>query len=185
MKHFTGLLFLLFIVCFSYGQQNSEKQAIQKVLDTFMDCIITKDSTRFYTLFHGEPVWVGSIMSQTHQNDKKKNAKAKDYFTSDYKSFIRSIYEDSCEEKFYNIRITEDGYIATVFFDYSFWMNGKKLNWGAESWGLIKINGVWKIVSVIFSVEEEPIRPEPSHRSSSTKTTTNKYKPKSSGNSGK
>ncbi|NML23565.1 nuclear transport factor 2 family protein [Pseudoflavitalea sp. G-6-1-2] len=166
MKKISVLLSLLFCLQFSFAQGSNDEEAIRKVLDTFMDCIIKRDSTRFYPLFHKDPVsWAGSIMPATHQNDLKRNEKARDYFASDYKSFIRSIYEANCEEKFYNIRINHDGYAATVFFDYSFWLSGKKLNWGAESWGMIKTNGEWKIVSVIFSVEEEAVRPEPQRTS--------------------
>lgn len=169
MKKISALLVLLFSLQVSFAQASGDEAAIRKVLDTFMDCIIKKDSTGFYALFHKDPVtWVGSIMPATHQNDLKRNPKARDYFSSDYRSFIRSMFEDNSEEKFYNIRIQEDGFIATVYFDYSFWLEGKKLNWGAESWGLIKTNGEWKIVSVIFSVEEESVRPEPQRTSQRT-----------------
>jgi len=65
------------------------------------------------------------------------------------------------KKKFYNININEDGYVASVTFDYSFWSHRQKQNWGKESWGLVKANGKWKIASVIFSMEFENIVPEP------------------------
>ena len=51
--------------------------------------------------------------------------------------------------------------MGSVTFDYSFWENNEKINWGKESWGLIKINGHWKIIGVIFSLEFENIIQEP------------------------
>jgi hypothetical protein len=59
----------------------------------------------------------------------------------------------------------ENGYIATVMFDYSFWENGKKTNWGKENWAMIKTNGQWKITAVNFSIEEESINPEQKQKS--------------------
>jgi hypothetical protein len=163
MKKFLSLIILVSAAHVAYSQQSTEKAQVQKVLNTFMNCVVKKDSAAFYPLFHKDPVvWVGVIQEKTHQQDLKKNPKAGDLFYSDYRSFIRSVYDASkYEEKFYNVKINEDGFIASVTFDYSFWIDGKKQNWGSESWGLIKTKGEWKITSVIFSVEEESISPEP------------------------
>lgn len=160
MKKLAAVLFF-FAATSAYAQQPGEEKAIQKVLDTFMDCISKKDSITFYTLFIDQPVWLGVAMEASYQSDLKTNPKAKRTFGSNHKSFIRSIYRKDCEEKFYNVRILEDGYVATVYFDYSFWANKEKKNWGAETWGLMKIDGAWKITSVIFSYEEEKVRQEP------------------------
>ncbi|MCZ4223345.1 hypothetical protein [Pedobacter rhodius] len=163
MKKILSFLLLLNAAQIAYSQQLSEKVQIQNVLNTFMNCVIKKDSVAFYPLFHKDPiVWVGVVKEKSHLQDLKKNPKAGDLFLSDYRSFIRSMYDASkYEEKFYNVKINEDGFIASVTFDYSFWIDGKKQNWGSESWGLIKTKGLWKITSVIFSVEEENISPEP------------------------
>lgn len=141
---------------------NAEKE-ITQVMHDFMRAIINKDSTAFYSLFHAEPIaWVGTYKDRTQATRLQKNSKAKSYFTDDYKNFIRGIISDkgSCEEKFYNTRIVCDESIASLSFDYSFWFDGKKSNWGKESWGLVKVNGAWKITSVLFSMEFENISPE-------------------------
>lgn len=146
----------------TFSQTRTDKQQIQKVLNTFMDCLVMKDSAKFYSLFHTDPVvWVGVTHQKTHAAELKKDSTVQDNFRANYKSFYRYFYDKSVEEKFYNIQILENGYIASVMFDYSFWGNGKKENWGKESWGLIKTNGQWKITSVIFSSEDEAINPEP------------------------
>jgi hypothetical protein len=86
---------------------------------------------------------------------------SKDNFRANYKAFYRHFYDKSVDEKFYNIQILDDGYIASVIFNYSFWEKGKKTNWGKESWAMIKTNGQWKITAVIFSSESEHVNPEP------------------------
>ncbi|WP_300685034.1 hypothetical protein [Chryseobacterium sp.] len=57
------------------------------------------------------------------------------------------------EEIFRNISIENNDVIASVIFDYSFLSNRKASNWGKEFWHLAKINGQWKIISVIYSLE--------------------------------
>ena len=162
-RHIVVLIVIL-LTQPSFGQIKKEnnKQEIQKVLNTFMECFVKKDSTKFYSLFHTDPVvWVGITQQKTYTDELKKDSTAKDNFKANYKAFYRHFYTKEIEEKFYNIQILEDGYIATVIFNYSFWEKGKKTNWGKESWAMIKTNGQWKITSVIFSTEDEAINPEP------------------------
>lgn len=130
-----------------------------------MECLLKKDSVKFYTLFHKDPVvWVGVTQEKSLLEELKKDSTTKDIFSDSYKQFYISFFKNEIEEKFYNVQIVEDGYIASVIFDYSFWYKKKKLNWGKESWGLIKTNGEWKITSVIFSIEYEAINPEPKNK---------------------
>lgn len=166
----TRLISTIFILLFfqsAYCQQKKtdDKREIQKVLNSFMECLVQKDSTKFYSLFHKDPiVWVGVTHQKTYAEELKKDSTAKDNFRANYKAFYRHFYDKSIEEKFYNIQILENGYIATVMFDYSFWEKEKKSNWGKESWSMIKTNGKWKITSVIFSTEDETINAEPKNK---------------------
>lgn len=160
------LAFLLILIpqsVFSQERNTNDKQEIRKMLSTFMQCLVEKDSIKFYNLFHKDPVvWVGVTQEKSHKAELKKDSTEKDYFWATYKQFYHRISNVGAnEEKFYNVNIIEDGYIASVIFDYSFWKNKKKQNWGKESWGLIKTNHQWKITSVIFSLEYEEINPEP------------------------
>lgn len=149
-----------------YSQNKSEpdrdKVELHKVLDTFMNSLKTKDSISLYNLFYdGNVTWVGVYKDKTQQKRLEKDPKALNYKTADYKTWFRSTTKGTVkEEKFYNVNIDTDGYIASVTFDFSFWAGGKKGLWGKESWGLVKINEEWKITSVIFSMEQESIFPE-------------------------
>lgn len=165
MKQFivTIIFISLSYSVFAQQKETKDKQEIKMILNTFMDCLVKKDSLKFYNLFHKDPiVWVGVTKEKSYKLDLKKDSTEKDYFSATYKQFYRSISNTGAnEEKFYNVVINEDGYIASVTFDYSFWNNKKKQNWGKESWGLIKTKGQWKITSVIFSFEYEEVNPEP------------------------
>jgi hypothetical protein len=56
------------------------------------------------------------------------------------------------EERFTNVKITQDRDVAWMLFDYEFVLDGKVQNDGVEAWQLVKRDGKWKIYSVTWSV---------------------------------
>lgn len=149
----------IFIMCFplvSAQQFSTEKTEIRNVIRQFRESIIRKDSVAFYRLFHENPVvWIGVVRNRSQQKRLEKNpANRKNYFKDTYEHFFRYIMEKGRkEEKFENIRIINDDVIAIVAFDYSFLEEHAVTNLGSESWHLIKAEGKWKIVSLIYSYE--------------------------------
>jgi hypothetical protein len=76
-----------------------------------------------------------------------------------YPRFARFVGEsrDQLEEKFYNVKITQDGNVAWVMFDYEFLVSGKTENFGIETWQMIKLPGdQWKIASVVWTMNRPP-----------------------------
>jgi hypothetical protein len=165
----TIVAITMFLLSYSVlSAQNSssadkDRDALNKVLHTFMNSLKTKDSTSLYNLFYeGHVTWIGVYKEKTQAKRSQNSPNILDYKTSDYKTWFRTTTQGATkEEKFYNVNIDTDGSIASVTFDFSFWAGGRKGLWGKESWGLIKINNEWKITSVIFSMEQENISPEP------------------------
>lgn len=167
-KTATIFVCLIVFVVNAFGQteknESKDKPELRAILDTFMNCVKKRDVDKFYSLFHSDPVvWIGVYKEKSQQKRIQKNAalKNKNFDSDDYKTFYQNISDENVEEKFYNIVTVEDGSIASITFDYSFWAEGKRTNWGKESWGLIKTNGQWKITSVIYSVEFESVEKEP------------------------
>jgi hypothetical protein len=165
MKKILLLLLVKFLfvpVLYCQKIPGSEKEKIQSILSEFMHYIETKDSVRMYQLFHKGPVtWIGVYKDTSQKEWLKKDSSAVNYKIADYKTWFRNVCKpEPRKELFRNIEIVEDGSIASVTFDYSFWVNNKKGNWGKEFWHLINENGTWKIVSVIFSIELEVYKPE-------------------------
>jgi hypothetical protein len=147
---------LLITVQQSYAQQATDnKQEISIIINKYIKSVIEKDSTTFYDLFNDGPVtWCAAIKdrSQAKETERKKTKSA--YFSGSYKGFLRSLFRyTSTEDKFDNIRIVEDGTVASVTMDYSFWANNKMTNWGSKYLALIKRDGKWKITGVIYSLE--------------------------------
>lgn len=157
MKAIITTLSIFLFLNFVSAQQNSKDQKeIHQILNSFMQSIIRKDSITFSNLFfEGNVNWIGVIKEKSQvKRIEAKPTIIKNYFTDTYTAFIRSILKGKkSEEKFENIIIQNDDAIASVTFDYSFWSEDLMTNWGKEYWQLVRINGQWKISSVIFSIE--------------------------------
>lgn len=156
-------LLLLLIVSFNLSfAQTKDENEILKVMNDFMESIKTRNEAQYLSLFQEPVLWTGIYKDRTQAKRLEKNPKAEYYFADDYKAFIKGFKDDKSEEKFDNIKIVEDGAVASANFDYSFWYEGKMENWGKEIWTLMKINGIWKITSVTFSMDLAKYFPQPS-----------------------
>ena len=140
-----------------------DNKAIYQVLHTFMESIIKGDTASFSSLFAPGPVaWVAINSKENIESIRKVNPEVKLVSYGDHKKFMRFIAAKGLkEEKFYNVRITKDDYLASASFDYSFWEDGKKINWGKENWDLIFDGVNWKIAGVYYSLTMEKFRKEP------------------------
>jgi hypothetical protein len=150
---------LLIIIQHAHAQQPvNNKKEINTLINKYIKSVIEKDSVTFYDLFNDGPVtWCAAVKDRSQAKEiEKRGTKAagSNYFSGSYKGFLRSLFRyRSTEDKFDNIRIIEDGAVASITMDYSFWANNKMTNWGSKYLALIKRDGKWKITGVIFSLE--------------------------------
>ncbi|WP_346838594.1 hypothetical protein [Microbulbifer sp. SAOS-129_SWC] len=131
------------------------KEEVAAVVESFRQAIIDKDEKTFVNLFFDQSVnWMsvngarrsGSLPSQSGIN------------IGSYRGLIGWLVSTDvkAEEKFRDVHIMTDGEIASVHFKYSFYEGDYKHNWGDESWQLMKTADGWKIVSVIYSIVDNP-----------------------------
>ncbi|PXY44229.1 Cif family virulence factor [Flavobacterium hydrophilum] len=159
MEKFKIMLILLLTILPFYGQQKTDnKNIILAIIDDYSKSVITKDSIAFYNLFNdGNVTWCAGYKDRTQTKEieaKGKTNAGSNYFSGSYKGFMRGLFRyKSSEDKFDNIKIIEDGTVASVTMDYSFWADDKMTNWGSKYLNLIKRDGKWKITSVIYSLE--------------------------------
>lgn len=169
MKNIKLLIFVFLITFqFSNGQEKtSNKKEIYNIIKLYSESVIQKDSITFYNLFNdGTVTWCAALKDKSQQKEVEKKGADKartNYFSSSYKDFLRGLFNyETTEDKFDNIAIIEDGTVASVTMDYSFWANNKMTNWGGKYLTLIKRDGKWKITSVIYSLELLPYFEQPS-----------------------
>ncbi|MWB96907.1 hypothetical protein GON26_21305 [Flavobacterium sp. GA093] len=153
-----ALVFLIATQHTSAQDKNADKKEISNIIAQYSESVIKRDSIAFYDLFNeGTVTWCAALMEKSQNKEVEKygaaNARSA-YFSGSYKAFFRSLYKhEATEDKFDNIAIIEDGTVAAVTMDYSFWADNKMTNWGGKYLTLIKRDGKWKITSVIYSLE--------------------------------
>ena len=167
MKKVFAILAVLVFSKMSYAQharRTSDAAAIRKILNSFTQAIIKKDSTTLASLFANTPIAFLNVKSaKTIAYLKKKDPSTPFVEIDNYKDFIAYVGQtkDQVEEKIYNVRITTDGSVASLSSDYSFWSNNQKSNWGQENWELIFNGTDWKIAAIVWSVNLENVEKEP------------------------
>jgi hypothetical protein len=161
----TALLFSL--NCFAQQNVGTAKKDIQKVVATYFHCIVSKDSVTFCSLFALDSLsFFGVNAPDTYQAFIKKYPKAQLLIKDNYKGFIHFVVslKKKAEEKISNLNIWNDNRIATISFNYSFWIEDKETNWGIETWQLIFNGKEWKIMSALFSINDPQVTPDTGQR---------------------
>ena len=79
MKNLFLFLALVFITQNSFSQKKENENSVQikNVISTFMQCLVKKDSVKFYNLFYDKPekvVWCGVFKEKTQQERLKKDS---------------------------------------------------------------------------------------------------------------
>ncbi|NHZ93009.1 nuclear transport factor 2 family protein [Massilia sp. CCM 8733] len=144
--------------------------ALEKVVDTFRVAIIKKDKPAFMGLLYSPTIpWIGvATDSSVKMANERRKAKSlpgirKVSGTGSATEFIDHIVESeqAIEETVDNVRIDSNGDVAQIWFDYSYVRDGYKQNWGQEAWHMVRTDEGWKINSVIWSMEFNPVLPPP------------------------
>ena len=138
------------------GDHTADIKKIEQVVEAFRTAIIEKDQAKFLKLFVAREVpWIGVLGSEVVARMQKDDVPPLPVqLTASHVKFIEGIVKSKGkeEEKFSNVEIDTDGAIASVVFNYSFHIGEIKTNWGREAWQLVKVEGDWKINSVIYSI---------------------------------
>lgn len=125
----------------------NKKPSSRILIKVFRECIVKKDTATFKNLFTENSFnWIAVL---------KKPKRAKN-FTKTFQDFHTFLLDkEEQEEIFKNIHIENDDAIASVTFDYSFLSDHQVANSGKEFWQLIKTDGQWKIVSLIYTLKSD------------------------------
>lgn len=144
-----------------YESSPGDNEAILQVTKDFQAALVSKDAKKLSALLLNPNVLFSSPASPA--SVRKRREEGNPAFdgvdpagASAFLEFVGTSAE-SVEEKFYNIRITQDRHLAWVMFDFEFLQAGKVQNHGLEVWQLLKTgDGTWKILSVVWSSHGSP-----------------------------
>ncbi|HEX6802843.1 MAG TPA: hypothetical protein VF133_04120 [Terriglobales bacterium] len=164
-----GALFVALLVCALCGlvSQASAQDAeptfnsngdditrIRGVLEEFRQDIIRKDGYAITKLVLNPNVLFHHANTQEEVDSaRKSNAQFDGIGPSQLDGFAKFLAtsKDKVEERFRNIEIRQDGPLGLVTFNYDFVENGKVTNSGIEHWQVFKIDGQWKILSLVWT----------------------------------
>ena len=127
---------------------------IRGVLEEFRQDIIHKDAYALTKLMLNPNILFHSIDNREAVDSARKyNAQFDGIGPSALDGFAKflSTSKDKLEEKFHNIEIHQDGDLGLATFNYDFLVNDKVTNFGVEHWILYKIDGQWKILSLVWT----------------------------------
>jgi hypothetical protein len=128
---------------------------IRSLLEEFRQDIIHKDGYALTKLVLNPNVLFHHTNDQEEVDSARKyNAQFDGIGPSQLDGFAKFLAtsKDKIEEKVHNIEIRQDGPLGLVTFNYDFVVNDKVTNSGIEHWQVCRIDGQWKILSVVWTV---------------------------------
>ena len=165
-KKKTCVAYIVLLTCALAGQALAQGQEIEfksnaddltkirSVLEEFRQDIIHKEGYAITKLVLNPNVLFHSINNQEEVDSARKyNAQFDGIGPSALDGFVKYLAtsKDKLEERFHNIEIRQDGDLGLVTFNYDFLENEKVTNFGVEHWMVCKIDGQWKILSLVWT----------------------------------
>lgn len=156
MKNFISSLFIFFTFI-SFSQDNGwvgssvqlEEDNIEQVIDTLFTGIKLGDSSMVSSVFHHDS------RIQTIYSNKQNEP---DLFEEKIITFLVAIgtpHEQVWNEQISNLIILVDDNLASVWMDYSFYIDKDFSHCGVNAMQLIKTTSGWKILSIIDTRRKE------------------------------
>lgn len=161
----AALITALSAVSASASTLTTEKASVIAVMNRFDSAIREHDAAALKDLFYnGEIIWKLTLApSQIERLGKrfKDIGPVTDRFGGYRLLDDERFKQVPIAERFYDPLVITDGQVATLTFDYDFTMNCKTLNWGKETWQLVKTGAGWKILNLLYSGYEPADGPIP------------------------
>jgi hypothetical protein len=119
--------------------QDSVKAAVNLLFTAMKNA----DSAQLVTAFDD------SAVLQTILVDSTGQTKARSYPVTQFASAIGKLPKGSADEQIHIETLKIDGPLAVVWAPYHFYYNGTLLHCGVDSFQLIRVNGIWKILYIV------------------------------------
>lgn len=154
----SGLLAMLLCAGMTSGAFASDaptaQAQIEQVVEQFQAAIIAHDKTALEGMFVPDGgSWFEVLGKDAYQQIKAKKPDLSRIHADNFHRFAAYVggSKQQIEEKFSNVRIQTDGAIASVYFDFSFLVDGKVNNVGSETWQMVNTGDGWKISAMAYS----------------------------------
>jgi hypothetical protein len=100
-------------------------------------------------------LWLNVLTDNVYAHAKGNTPSVSKVSVGSYRDFAKfvSTTTKTLDPRHTNVVIHTDGTIATVYFDFVFFINGQAENRGSETWQLAKGVDGWRIASIAYSSE--------------------------------
>lgn len=148
MKYF--ILLVVFFLSMNSFSQTTEEKDVKKTIETFFDGFHKQDSILIKQTIADEV-----IMQTIGKNREGDTFLKNEDFTQFLKTIVSIPKDQKFEEKLLSFNIQIDGAMAHAWTPYEFWFNGQFSHCGVNSFQLVKIEDIWKIVYLIDTRRKE------------------------------
>jgi hypothetical protein len=145
---YTFLLFLLLGCCLN--AQTDEEMAAKQAVVQFFEGFHKKDSVMMQQVVHKD-----LILQTTYMNKKGEAVLRNQDATGFIKAVVSRAESPVWKEKILSYSIQVDGTMANVWTPYEFWLDGKFLHCGVNSFQLFKDDGNWKIIYLFDTMRKK------------------------------
>jgi hypothetical protein len=126
----------------------------QHVMAAFHEAVVTHDGARLAALVIPEgSTWLNVLSDSAFARIRLTKPDAAKVRVSSFKDF--ATFVSSTKQKLdpwqTHLILHTDGTIASAYFDYAFYIDGKEENHGSETWQLVKGENGWRIAAISYS----------------------------------
>ena len=132
----------------------SDTVDVQHVIDSYHEAVVNHDGSRLSQLFIPQgSTWLNVLSDDAYARAKAKSPDAVKVRVGSYTDFAKlvSTTKASFNPTHTHLQVNSDGTIASVYFDFSFLVDGKEQNQGSETWVLVKGVDGWRIAAITYS----------------------------------
>jgi ketosteroid isomerase-like protein len=126
---------------------------IQQVMDEFHQAVSSHDGAGLTKLFLPNSVWLNVLTDKAYEHVLSQNPSTVKVKVGNYQDFAKFVSSTTkvLDPRHTNIVIHTNGTVATVYFDFVFYIDGQPENQGSETWQLVKGTDGWRIAAISYS----------------------------------
>lgn len=144
-----------------YETTPQDVNAIKQLTEDFRAALAAKDVKKMSTLMLNSDILMASPVKPeiVKMINDTRDVNFDGVYNGGFHQLAQLLLEsrEPLEERFYDIKITQDGPVAWVAFNFEFMEGSKMENHGREVWQTIKTSdNKWKIFTIVWSSHHEP-----------------------------
>ena len=141
--------FLILLTLVSFNANAQSKDSVMSVINKMFFSMKTVDTVMLKNCFSD------SVIFQTIGVNKEGKVIVRNESVKNFISFVGKEQKGKLDEQIEFESVNIDGNLASVFTPYKFYYDGKFSHCGANSFQLVRINGLWKINYLVDTRRKE------------------------------